>query len=300
MKRLMALSFAAMASLAVAACGLGADDEQWANASQNGANPLIYEITNSGGEIEGWMLGTIHALPDGVSWRNDAADAVIAQADLLLVEVAELDNQSEIAFTFGELASTRGLGPLSNRVSPELRKPLAKIVARSDFPGGDFADTESWAAAIILARVDAVGEPRNGVDRALIRDFSDRDVRGFETVAGQLGVFDTLDAADQRDLLEGTVREWVEAQEQPGRLLRAWLAGDEATLIEATTSGIMADPELREALLVGRNEDWIDPLVETLETPERPLVAVGTAHLIGPDGLGAMLEKRGYSVRLMR
>ena len=130
----------ALASLALTSC--------WSNVPEPepGTSPPLFEIVNANGEIEGWMLGTIHALPDGVSWRNDKTDAVIAQADLLLVEVAELDNQSEIALTFGELASTRGLGPLSERVSPELREPLAKIVARSDFPGGDFADTESWAA----------------------------------------------------------------------------------------------------------------------------------------------------------
>ena len=117
---------------------------------------------------------------------------------------------------------------------------------------------------------------------------------------GQLGAFDGLEVRKiNASCWKAQIREWVEAQEQPGRLLRAWLAGDEATLIEATTSGIMADPELREALLVGRNENWIGPLVDTLEAPGRPLVAVGTAHLVGPDGLGAMLEARGYSVRLM-
>lgn len=260
------------------------------------ANPLVYEVSNADGEVEGWLLGTMHALPDGVAWRTARIDQIIGEADLLLVEVAELDNQSAIAMTFGELASSEGLGPLSGRISPELREPLAQIVARSDFPGNTFDNTESWAAALMLARVDAFGDPANGVDRALIRAFSDREVRGFETAEQQLGIFDRLAEADQRDLVEGTVREWVAARENPGKLTRAWSEGDLAAMERVTHEGIMADPELREALLVGRNKAWMPPLLAALSAPGKPLVGVGTAHLIGPDGLVAMLGQNGYTV----
>ncbi|AWW74708.1 TraB/GumN family protein [Erythrobacter sp. KY5] len=291
---MLSRSFAAFAlgfALSLTAC---AESEE--AAKYPSADPLVYEIANADGEVEGWMLGTIHALPDGVEWRTQTIDRLVANADYLWVEVAELDNQAEIALTFGELAGTRGLGPLSDRVAEDVREPLGTMIARSDFPAGDFADTESWAAAIMLSRVDAQGNPRNGVDRALIRDFAQREVRGFETTKGQLGVFDRLPEKDQRDLLEGTVREWVASREEPGKLMRAWISGDIAVLEEATTTGIMADPELREAILVGRNEDWIEPLEQSLKELDRPLVAVGTAHLIGPDGLAAMLEARGYTV----
>ena len=37
-------------------------------------SPPFYEISNANGEVEGWMLGTIHALPDGVNWRTPAID----------------------------------------------------------------------------------------------------------------------------------------------------------------------------------------------------------------------------------
>ena len=286
-------AFALAALLALPGCG-GHEDADPAGVT---ADPLIYEIASAGGEVEGWMLGTIHALPDGVEWRTPVVTGLIDDADLLMVEVAGLDDRSGLAITFGELATTEGLGPLEDRIDPALREPLGEILARSDFPGSTFANTESWAAAIMLSQVDAYGVPANGVDRALIRAFAGRTVRGFETTAGQLGVFDTLAEADQRDLLEGTVREWQEAQANPGRLTRAWIAGDLAALEAATGEGILADPELREALLTGRNRAWMPALLSALEDPARPLVAVGTAHLVGPDGLAAMLESEGYTVR---
>lgn len=260
------------------------------------AEPLLYEITNADGEVEGWLIGTMHALPDGVNWQTDIIEQVTADADLLIVEVAELDNQSAVAMVFGELASTEGLGPLSQRISPDLRDELAEIVSRSDFPGNTFDNTESWAAALMLARVDAYGDPANGVDRALIRAFAGREVRGFETAEQQLGIFDRLAGQDQRDLVEGTVREWVAAQENPGKLTRAWMAGDIEALTRASEEGIMADPELRDALLMGRNQAWMPALLTALAAPGKPLVAVGTAHLVGPDGLVAMLEQNGYTL----
>jgi hypothetical protein len=279
------------ALLALPACG------EREEAGADPPDPLIYEIASPDGEVEGWMLGTIHALPDGVSWRTPEIEDAIEDADLLLVEVAALDDQTAIAATFAQLATTEGLGPLAGRVDPALRTPLGEIIARSGTSPASFEDTEDWAAAIMLAQVDAYGQPRNGVDRALIREFGERPVVGFETAENQLGIFDSLAPNDQRDLLEGTVREWQDAQANPGKLTRAWLAGDLATIETATTEGIMADPELREALLVGRNRAWLRLLLNTLARQEKPLVAVGTAHLVGPDGLVEMLKSEGYSVR---
>ena len=65
----------------------------------------------------------------------------------------------------------------------------------------------------------------------------------------------------------------------------------------AERTGILADPNLRAALLVERNRRWAAALVPLLEQPARPLVAVGTAHLVGPEGLASLLEAAGYRIR---
>ncbi|MEP1420310.1 MAG: TraB/GumN family protein [Erythrobacter sp.] len=260
-------------------------------------NPLIYEIANADGEVEGWLLGTIHALPKGVFWRTVAIEEVTERSDLLLVEVADLGASDDVADTFAELSYTPGLDPIDQRLNPALQSQLELMLASSDFSASSFVDVEDWASAIMLAQIDAPGEPRFGVDRAIISEFEGRPVRGFETARSQLGIFDTLAADDQRTLLEGTIKEWASSRENPGRLLRAWIAGDVGPLEKATTDGIMADPELRDALLVNRNKDWVTQLLPVLATDQKPLVAVGTAHLVGADGLPAMLEQHGYTAK---
>jgi uncharacterized protein YbaP (TraB family) len=281
--------------LALAGCSASADDP--ASGEDPGASPLLYEIASADGEVEGWLLGTIHALPHRVTWRTPEIEKAISSADILVVEVAALGDSGEISAIFNRLSQSEGLPGLAQRVDPALRDELATMISRSDRAESSFEGIEDWAAAIILARVDAPGQPRYGVDRAVIEVFAGREVRGLETAEQQLRIFDALSPEDQTDLLEGTVRDWKKTRQDPVRLQRAWLCGDLAALEASSREGILADPGLREALLVGRNERWLDALLPLLETDSKPLIAVGTAHIVGEDGLPPMLEARGFSVR---
>ena len=79
-------------------------------------------------------------------------------------------------------------------------------------------------------------------------------------------------------------------------LEQAWASGDMAELAKVSDAETFGDPLLRDTLLVGRNRTWVDRLVAMLSSRARPFVAVGAAHLAGPDGLPAMLAARGYTV----
>ena len=261
-------------------------------------SPLLFEIANTQGELEGWLFGTIHALPDGTRWRTKALSAVVTEADFLLVEITKLNDSAATAKIYTELATFPGpSSSLKQSVSPQLHDKLDALINRSQFEREEFDRVETWAAALMLAQVAQTGKSENGVDRALIKDFRGRPIEEFEGVRAQLSIFDQLAFADQRALVEGVITEAQTADSEPARLRNAWLAGDEPTLIAATQEGIMADPELREALLVKRNQDWIAQLVPMLKGEGEPLIAVGAGHLVGPDGMPAMLEAEGYKVK---
>jgi hypothetical protein len=49
-------------------------------------------------------------------------------------------------------------------------------------------------------------------------------------------------------------------------------------------------------LLVERNRNWMPKIEVLFARPGRALVVVGAAHLVGPDGLLAMLKAKGYTV----
>jgi uncharacterized protein len=235
-----------------------------------------------------------------VEWRTPAIDAAIADADLLVMEVAGLDDAEGHARLFARLAAAPEQPPLASKVAPPLRGPLAEMLAAGDLDAGAFARTDTWAAAIALAQVIRHGDSANGVERTLTRAFAGRPVEELEGVEYQLTLFDALPEQDQRDMLAAVVESYPEARADPGRLARIWRTGDDAALEAETTRGMLADPELYEALLAGRNRAWVQQLLPMLGAPPRPLIAVGAAHLAGPDGLPAMLEARGYTVTRVR
>lgn len=280
--------------LALAGCSDAPGKDQAEGAPPN---PLLYEIASADGTVEGWMFGTIHALPDGTAWRSAAITDVLERADLLVVEISDFSGRGKGTSVFSELALSPGLPPLAQRVPPDLRAKLSEIMKRGGIDASGLDGRETWAAAIALAQVDATGDAANGVDRALIDASLARPVRQLEGLRGQLAIFDRLSEVSQRRMLAAVLRESDRARADPERLQRAWLAGDAATIEQSTREGFLADAALREALLTGRNQRWAKAIVPLLEQTPRPLIAVGTAHLVGPEGLCALLEAEGYTIR---
>ena len=276
-----------LGALWLTSCGaLGGSGEQreWPEAS-----PALWEVTMPLGQ-KGWLFGTIHSLPDDVEWRTPALETVLAQSESLIVEIADYDSGPDI---FAELARTEGRLPLQDRVSGEERGIITALIERAGSDGTNWSTTETWAAALILSNAVSRGDPENGVDRALLSEETDF-VENLETVRGQLSIFDTLPESEQADLLV-LVGEASET-EAPYATLEAWLTGDLETLEQLADANILGDPELRQALHAGRNSAWINQISHAMDRGRKPLVAVGAAHMLGEDGLIAMMERQGYTV----
>lgn len=279
------------AGLAVLAACAGPD---------SAGRPALWEIAGPDGSAEGWLFGTIHALPEGTEWRTGVIDAAVAEADLLVVEAAGIADPAATGREFAALAFDRSEGPLSARVAPALRDELAAVLERAGAHRSRIERMESWAAALALAGLAQAGSPENGVDRALLAGFSGRRVVELEGVRGQLALFDALPLREQRDLLALAI---AEAAAGPARGLRAaehWRRGDLAALEAVASRGLLSDPQLREALLTARNRTFAVRVAALLEERERPLVAVGAAHMLGDEGLPALLERAGYRVRRLQ
>jgi uncharacterized protein YbaP (TraB family) len=52
------------------------------------AKVALWEIADTSG-TRGWIFGTVHALPAGVQWRRPAIDHALANADRLVLEIAQ-------------------------------------------------------------------------------------------------------------------------------------------------------------------------------------------------------------------
>ncbi|HUR32705.1 MAG TPA: TraB/GumN family protein, partial [Vicinamibacterales bacterium] len=93
-----------------------------------------------------------------------------------------------------------------------------------------------------------------------------------------------------------TLEEMATAKDDVGKLARAWKAGDAAAIEEAVLSDLKSEPEMYRRLLVDRNRNWLPKLEALFARPRPAFVIVGAAHLVGADGLLAMLRAKGYTV----
>lgn len=258
------------------------------------ARPALWEVTGANGE-QAWLFGTIHALPRPAAWRSPAVDAALNGADRIVVEIAAVGDGAALARDFAALSHAPGQPPLPSKVPSDLRNKLARQLKDAGLDESQFTDLETWAAALTLARGAAKDmDPANGIDRAVLALAGERPVVELEGTRGQLGVFDKLPETEQRDLLAAVVAEPDRSTDSP---VAAWLMGDMGAIERETHRGILADPELRQALFTDRNRVWAERIAAMLTARQRPFVAVGGAHMAGNEGLPALLVARGYSVR---
>lgn len=277
-----------VAALALAAC----------TQQPSAARPALWLVEGPGGQ-KAWLFGTIHALSRPYDWKSDKIAAALAQSNRLILEVADVGNDAATARVFAQLAQGGPHPPLAERVPPQDRDDLARELTSDQIAPGSLDPYDTWAAALMIAQAQARNDRQdsgNGIDRALAAEYR-RPIGEFEGAEVQLAIFDGLPEAQQRALLNSVIEEDSVQREAKVRALeQAWASGDLAELAKVSDAETFGDPLLRDALLVGRNRNWTDRLVTILSSRARPFVAVGAAHLAGPDGLPAMLAARGYTV----
>lgn len=265
--------------------------------SEVATRPALWVIEDSEGRALGWLFGTIHALPAGTRWETPAVTEAIAAAGVLVVEATDLDPQ-RVAAALSRSAGDEPVPPLAQRLTPQTARALARIIEEDGRDAKGFDRLETWAVALALARSPSAGtSSASGVDRAMLSRFEGRPVAALEGVERQLAIFDDLAEREQQAMLDGVLAERANPADVQQALTEAWLTGDMAAIDRTARAGLLADRALRDALLTRRNATWIAPIARMVAQGRKPLVAVGAAHMTGPDGLPALLEARGYRIR---
>lgn len=263
------------------------------SANPEAATPALWHVQSPRGETA-WLFGTIHSSKAPLLWQTGKVRQALDDSHEIMVEVGNLAEEKEVSAIFARLSRNEGQPPLSQRIAAAERPALATLLKKGGYSDGDFAAMDTWAAALTIAQSGAnKDDARNGVDRAVIAAAGKRPIVELEGAAKQLGLFDSLPEREQRDLLSAVV---AETDRSDTDLAGNWRKGDMAAIERETQSGLLADPELRAVLFVGRNRDWAAQIARAIKDGKRPFIAVGAAHMAGPEGLPAMLAQQGYTV----
>ena len=252
-----------------------------------------------------YLVGSIHALPPDAYPLNPAIEAAFKDADLLVEEV-----------DFGEMMApaaqlqmlTRGMLPSEQSLDKVLSPATLALVNKSlaDLgPAGEMLKRfKPWMLALTVQFMElqkAGFDPNLGLDKHFydLAQSTRKEVQGLETVEYQLLRFDEMLPVHQDRFLADTLKEIATEQANIGKLTDAWKAGDAATIERIVLADVKSDPVIYRRLLVERNQNWMPKLEALFARSGQAFVVVGAAHLVGPDGLLAMLKAKGYSVEQM-
>jgi hypothetical protein len=158
-----------------------------------------------------------------------------------------------------------------------------------------------WMVMLMLSALEA---QKAGLDASLGLDkhFYDqataakKPVVGLETAAFQIDRFDRMPDALQEQLLRSTLTELDTQGEELKGMVGAWKRGDTTGLEKTIRTSFASYPAAYNSLIVERNHNWIPQLQLCLSKPTPCFVVVGAAHMVGPDGLIALLRAKGYKI----
>ena len=280
--------------LAVIVCALLAV----AHAAQ--ARTFAWKATGKGGTI--YLMGSIHVMSEGFYPLNPALEAAFKDSDLLVEEVdlAEmLDPTAQLSIL------SRGMLPsgqsLEKVISPATLALVKKALGDLGPAAGPLMQFKPWMLAITLEGMELMKagfDPALGLDQHFYTAAKDtgKAVQGLETVEYQISRFDGMTLEQQDRMLAQTLKELETETAAVGKLGDAWKAGDAAAIERIALADLKSDPLMYQRLLVERNKNWMPKIEALFARRGRALIVVGAAHLVGPDGLLAMLKAKGYTV----
>ncbi|HEY0436727.1 MAG TPA: TraB/GumN family protein [Phenylobacterium sp.] len=287
--------FSRMAALAVSfALGLSSVSAQ--------AAPAMWRVSGAGAEV--YLFGTLHALDPAARWRTALYDAVYDQAQAVWFE-ADLGGADPASVAL--ILNRYGVDPdkgLSEKLAPG---DLSDLRGQTDLARIDHL--RPWAAAMMLSMQPAMAAGARtdaGADAAVTRQAraGGKAIRTFETLEDQARMFASLPEPAEVAYLTGVIRDRAHPVQRislapsPGSIERQWLDGDLARLGPVLVRQMSRDnPSLYDALLKRRNLAWAEALAKEMAArPGVELVNVGALHMVGDDGLPALMTARGFKV----
>jgi uncharacterized protein YbaP (TraB family) len=250
-----------------------------------------------------YLFGTVHALQKDQSWHSAKIDAAIKESGTLYLEIPNVDDAASMQPLIMQLGMDAA-HPLSTKLTPDQLAKLSKVAVSAGLPGGEamLEPFKPWLAALTLSLMPLMKagyDPSSGVELELKPEFvsANKPVKGFETAEQQMHYFDDMTEKAQVDYLVSELDDFDGGIEKFKKLLGAWYAGNVDALDQFDNSEFRDNhPDLFQTLVVKRNQAFTTQIQSLLKGDGVTFVAIGAGHLVGKDGVPAMLEKQGFKV----
>lgn len=268
-----------------------------------GAGPALWVVRDPDSTI--YLFGTVHILKPTTAWGSARVDAAFDSASEVWFEITNPDDQAA-ALPLIQQYGVSPDKPLSGLLTPDEFARFDAAAKSIGASGQQMNVLRPWLAGLTLAvapLAKAGYDPQSGVELVLRKraEAAGKPVKGLETLEGQIQMLAGMPEATQLALLRDTLDTFENASAELDGLVNAWAAGDVDGIERlGVTEMRQASPDLYDTLLTRRNTDWADQIQTMLAGKGAIFIAVGAAHLVGPDSVQAILDKRGVRAEAVR
>jgi len=266
------------------------------------ATPAMWVVKK--GPTTVYLFGTVHVMKKDVHWETPKVEAAFKASPTLYLEIADIGPEAQAAMK--PMIMQMGMDaehPLSGKISKEDVAALDTEMKSLGAPGEVVIDKmQPWLVYLTLSVLPAVQagfDPASGIDQALQKEAvaAGKKIKGFETAEEQVHYLADFPQAEQVALLHEELEELPKSVDKTNEMVADWEHGDVDKIAAMENDELKAKhPDLYKKLLVDRNVAIASKLEGILKDPASGtvFVAVGAAHLAGPDSLQKLLEKDGF------
>jgi len=274
----------------------GAAVGQW-NAADRG---LLWRADRDGRTA--WLYGTIHL--GRAEWvrPGPTVQKALEQSDALALELDTRDQAAMRALTQpADPAVVARL--LSGERAQRLARQREAACVAPETAAGLQPILQVMALTGLVARVDGL-YPEFGADEALAVSARNngKPVFALESAAAQLKMLTGDSEAEEAEQIDAALDELESGQlrTQMKELADVWARGDADKLARypewCNCLNTPAERRLMKRLLDDRNPGLADGIERMHAGGKRVFAAVGALHMVGPEGLPALLAARGFTV----
>jgi hypothetical protein len=247
-----------------------------------------------------YLLGSFHLLPPSVDWHDTRVETAMAEADAVAFEIDLREMEKpEVAASIMKRATLPDGQVLKDKLSPETYAHLQRVAADLPINMSTLEKAKPWFAAtgLVMAYSMSRGaDPAMGVDSVLTREAAaaGKDIRTFETIDQQFDLLETMSQEDPDFLMMDAIRLFEDDHDLLDRTVSAWMSGDSQVLDGLMREDLGPFAGAYERFIVDRNTAWVPQIEAMIREGGTYLVVVGAGHLVGDQGVVALLRERGH------
>jgi len=260
-------------------------------------NSLLWQVSGKGLKQPSYLFGTFHLMcKNDIHFSNQLTTAV-NRADKVYMEI-DMDDPATIlggmmlmtmkdGKTLQQLYSDADYKKIRQYFNDSLKTPLSFIVRMKPF----FLEALLYPKMMPCKLISGVEEELMKVAKT-----QKKEIKGLETMEFQAGVFDSIPYEEQAKELLQSIDSMASNKKSFNTMMQVYKnqqINEIENLFSKSESGMENHQDL---LLNNRNKNWVVQLKSIMKT-NPVFVAVGAGHLVGKQGLIALLRKEGYMVQ---